>query len=173
MPVRTKLWRVVSPKPIRSQAMRLELLNALRRMGTKVRADFAETTSTWSKKNKPNWGPSAQKVSVAGGKATLEVTTDHEIYRFLDQGTEEHGIAPRGPGMLAFNDVFEAKTTPGVIKAEEGYSGGDKVFRYDVLHPGFEARKFAKTIADKWRKDFRKEMDVAMERVKQASGHAL
>lgn len=166
-----KLWRVIEPSALKDQAMRLELLNALRRMGTKVRADFRETTKTWS--NQPDFSETVQGTSLRGGKAKLEVLTSDPIYTFVSGGTKPHGIAVVNAKTLAFSGTFTAKTVPGVIGSGPGFKGAPDTFVTEVWHPGIEARRFDKAIAEKWRKDFRKEMDTSMAKVRLASGHAL
>lgn len=164
-----RLWRVLTPELLREKEMRLELLNALRRMGTKVKRDFQETTKTWN--HKPDFGPA--EPSLRGGKAMVEVSTDDNQYRWVNDGTKPHGIASNSGKRLAFPSEFTPKTMPGVIGSETGYHGGDVIQVYQVWHPGNEARKFDKAIAAKWRKDFRKEMDDTMAKVRLASGNPL
>lgn len=163
-----KLWRVLTPQQLDEKAMRFELLNALGRMGTKVKRDYQKTVETWDEKPKFE-----VHESLKGGKPNIIVDTDSAIYRYVDKGTEPHGITPKNSNRLKFKDVYTAKTVPDVIGSNQGGPSGDEVYTYQVWHPGFEARNFSKRIAEKWRKDFRVEMDAAMIKVRLKSRNPM
>ena len=44
--------KAIKPSRLREDAMRLELLNAMRRVGTGIKKDFEATTKTWKHKVK-------------------------------------------------------------------------------------------------------------------------
>ena len=162
------VFKAIKPSRLKVDAMRLALLNRMRKVGTQVKKDFEATTATW--KHKPKF---ETLVSLAGGGATLLVDTNDEIYRFVNDGTKEHVILPKKAKALRFAGTFSSKTLPGVLEARAGSSGGDTVFAKGVLHPGTKARNFDKLIAQKWQSRFKREMQDAMKDVARASGHAL
>lgn len=161
------VFKVIKPSRLKDDAMRLELLNAMRRMGTKIKADFESTTATWS--HKPRF---EVMVSLTQPGPTVVVDTNDEIYRYVAEGTKPHVIRPRTPGgRLAFPGTYRAKTTPGVIGSQAGGGSGETRFARVVNHPGTEARNFHKLIAKKWQPKFKREMEDAMRTVAAKSGH--
>lgn len=162
------VWKQIKPARLREDAMRLALLNGMRRMGTKIKADFEKTTATW--KHKPKF---EVMVSLTKPGPTVVVDTNDEIYRYVNDGTEAHVILPKKAKALRFPGTFTSKTVPGVLEARQGSSGGGDVFAKGVLHPGTKARNFDKMIARKWQGLFKREMEAVMRDVAIASGHAL
>lgn len=161
------IFKVIKPSRLREDAMRLALLNGMRRMGTKIKQDFEKTVATW--KNKPKF---EVLVSLTKPGPTVVVDTNDPIYRYVSEGTKPHVILPKRAKALAFKGTYTAKTVPGVIESRAGGSGGADVFSQGVLHPGTKPRRFQKLIADKWRKAFRSEMEQVMREVRKESGHA-
>lgn len=161
-------WKAIKPARLRQDAMRLALFNGMRRIGTKMKADFEKTTKTWD--NKPKF---EVLVSLAGGGATVLVDTNSVIYGYVTKGTAEHVILPRRAKALRFGSVFRAKTTPGVIDSRAGGSSGPDVFSQGVLHPGTEPRNFDKIIARDWSRRFKREMESVMRDIRDASGHKI
>lgn len=166
--MQARITKKFTAKPIDAKAMRLELLNGLRKTGTAMRKDFQATVATWEEK--PEFD---EKISLAGGRASVTVTTANEIYGYVDQGTKAHDIYPKKAKRLAFQPGYRAKTQPGVIGSGAGGADGGVLFRPYVRHPGTKARKFSKTIAAKWRKTFPSMMKGAMKKAAAKSGHAV
>ncbi len=110
------LIKEIKPSRLKVDAMRLELLNAMRKVGTEVKKDYEKTTKTW--KHKPKFEVS---VSLKQPGPTLIVETDDEIYGYVDKGTKPHLIfagiytGKSNKKALAFPSKFGAKTRPGVI----------------------------------------------------------
>ena len=162
------VWKVIKPARLKEDAMRLALLNGMRRIGRLMKKDFEKTVATW--KNKPKF---EILISLAGVGPTVVVDTNSVIYAYVTKGTDEHIILPRRAKALRFAGTFTAKTVPGVIDSRAGGSSGPDVFSRGVVHPGTEARNFDKLIAKKWQGPFRDEMHRIMKEVREASGHAL
>lgn len=160
-------FKAIKPKALKAQAMRLELLNELRKVGGEVKKDFEATTSTWE--NKPKF---EQIISLSGGAGVL-VGTDDEIYRYVDEGTKPHDIFPKSGKVLSFKTGHKAKTQPGVIGSGSGGSSGSQIFRPYVRHPGTKPRGFAKAIEKKWHRKYPDRMEKAMHRAREKSGHAI
>lgn len=110
--------------------------------GAKV--DFDVTAQTW--KHKP-----AFRIEAPNAMART-VSTDDEIYGYLDQGTRAHRIVARRAKRLRFMSGFRPKTRAGYIGSNQGSRSGAPVFAQAVNHPGTKPRKLAKAIATKWQK---------------------
>lgn len=162
------VWKTIKPSRLKDDAMRLELLNAMRRMGTKIKQDFEQTTATWE--HKPKF---ETLVSLSQPGPTVVVDTNDEIYRYVAEGTKPHAIRPKRARMLAFPGTYRAKTTPGVIGSQAGGGSGETRYASAVAHPGTKAREFHKLIAKKWQKSFRNEIHAVMKEVRAASGHSI
>lgn len=162
------VWKTIKPSRLREDAMRLALLNGMRRMGTKIKQDFEKTVQTW--KNKPKF---EVLVSLSGPGPTVVVDTNDEIYHYVSMGTRPHVIRPKRARALAFRGTYTAKTVPGVLEARAGGASGDAVFSQEVHHPGTKPRNFQKMIGDKWQKQFKREMESVMREVARESGHGM
>jgi len=159
---------------MKDAALRLRLLNEVRKAGRAVKKDFEKTTKTW--RHKPKF---EVLVSLTGPGPVLLVGTDDKIYRYVDEGTRPHLIwagiytGKSRKRLLVFNSGFEPKTQPRVIGSSAGAVFGAKVMRPYVQHPGTEAREFDKTIQRMWESKFKRRMEAAMRQAAKDSGHAL
>lgn len=142
--------KVIKPQRIRIDAVRLELLNELRRQGRAIREQYERTTRTW--RNKPKF---EMLISLAKGEASVIVGTDDRIYKFIDEGTRvRRAIMSRD---------WVSKTTPRVISSVPGR--GHVVFiSKSVNRPGIEAREFSKIIEKRTKKTFHRAMIDAVQR---------
>lgn len=170
MPV---LVKAIKPAALKEDALRLELLNAMRKAAVVVKSDFEKTVATWEKK------PKFEVVITLGksGPAIL-VDTDNEIYGYVSRGTKPHLIqagiftGKSNKRTLAFPATFRPKTKVRRLKSFRGFKGGPTVLRKFVQHPGTEAREFDEVIKKKRTKWFKRQMEAAMRRARQKSGHA-
>ena len=162
------LVKAIKPSRLRQDALRLQLLNAIRSVGRDVKRDFEATTATWKHEVKFEMVISLMQP----GPAVL-VGTDDPIYRYVDEGTKPHLIFAKNAKALAFPSAYSAKTTPKTIGSQAGGGSGSTLFRPYVEHPGTEARQFDQTIRDKWEPKFKKAMEAAMKAGAKASGHGL
>ena len=168
------VYKEIKPSRLKIDALRLTLLNEMRKAGTAIKQDFEKTTATWSKK--PRF---EVQISLVGGPTVL-VGTDDEIYGYVDRGTEPHEIwagfytGKSNKKTLAFASSSTPKTKPGVIRSFPGSRGKIDVFvPYVAKHPGTKARGFSKEIAKQWKPKFKRRMEKAMAQAAKASGHAL
>ena len=106
-----------------------------------VKVDFGVVTQTWQ--HKPAF--TIERPS----DAVRIVSTDDEVFGYVDEGTKPHVIVAHGK-TLAFPSGHQAKTRPKVIGSTKGGRGGATVFTPRVNHPGTTARDFTETIAAKW-----------------------
>lgn len=115
--------------------------NALTGSAKAVKVDFQVTTQTWV--TKPDF-----VIEDSPGKRTI--STDNEIYGYVNDGTRPHIIAAKNAKQLVFGVPYGAKTAPKVIGSTAGRRGKTIVRKKTVQHPGTEARAFDEVIADKW-----------------------
>jgi hypothetical protein len=166
--------KAIKPKRLNDTAMRLELLNQMRKTGNAIKKDFEKTTATWE--HKPKF---EVVISLTGPGPVVLVATDDQIYRFVDEGTKPHLIfagfytGKSKKKALAFPGTFSAKTVPGVIGSGPGSRGGDMVHTPYVQHPGTKARNFDEAIARDWQAKFKRDMEGAMRRAAAKSGHGI
>lgn len=112
-----------------------------RRVAERTREALQRVTDTWT--HKPEF-----RITVRGrmgGATTLRVSTDDEIFHFVNMGTRPHLIQARNAPVLAFPSQFRPKTMPGSLRSGPGFSGGPTVLRFAVWHPGTEPRRFDDT----------------------------
>jgi len=171
--------KTIKPSKLKVDALRLQLLNAMRAQGTAMKMDFEATVKTW--KNKPKF-----KVVIGLKKAIgpeVLVGTDDEIYGYVNDGTEEHDIwagfytGKSTKKVLSFQwggkGSYRPKTTPRVIGSKAGGPTGPRVARPYVRHPGTKARHFDEEIEKKQRPRFKRRMEKAMSEAAKASGHSI
>jgi len=167
------VFKEIKPQRLRIDAMRLALLNPMRKVGTGIKSDFEKTTATWDHKVKFE-----RQISLAGGPH-VEIFTTDEIYGYVDKGTKPHDIwagfytGKSDKKVLAFASKSTPKTKPNVIGSFSGSRGRVDTFRPHVRHPGGKPRNFSKEITKKWQPRFKRRMEKAMSQAAKASGHAL
>lgn len=155
--VETKL---IKPKQLKIDDIRLELLNALRKEGTAIKHEYEKTVATW--KQKPEFR--RLSVSLRGGLAVIAVGTGDVVYKFVDEGTTAHKIVPKNRPFLAYQTVFVPKTKPNVIASNAGGKSGPWTRRKEVWHPGNAPRNFSNIIQKNRAAPFEKAMQAAMKR---------
>lgn len=157
------LMKAIKPKRLQIDAVRLELLNEMRKAGTAVRKDYERTVRTW-KGDKPEF---AQAVSLADGGPHLLIVVQGagaKKWFWLDKGTKVR-YATMSPD-------FQSKTIPRVLDSRSG-KGGRLFVNKKRPRPGIEAREWTEMIAKKWRRPFKKRMEEAMVRGAKKTGHYL
>jgi hypothetical protein len=152
--------KTIKPTRLRDKAMRLELLNAMRKFGNSyMLPEFKKTTATWDTKV-----DFEMLISTTSGSFEVLVGTDNKIYRYVNDGTSvRHAVMSRD---------FKAKTTPRVIGSVPG-AGGVVFVSKKIKLPGIEARHFDEEIQKKSLKPYRRAMEAGMKRARQVSGHAI
>lgn len=136
--------KVTIPRSLLIDVRKLELAieNALTASAKAAKVDFDVTTQTWQ--SRP-----AFTIDKAPGKRTI--STDDEIYGYVNDGTRPHIIAPKAGGALVFTTPYGAKTAVRVIGSGRGSRGATKIVtRKPVQHPGTDAREFDEVIKEKW-----------------------
>lgn len=135
--------KVIIPKQLFNTAqLERAIENALTGSAKAAKVDFDVTTQTWTKR--PEFTIDSEL-----GKRTI--STDNEIYGYVNDGTVPHIIAPKKPGgVLAFGVPSGPKTQVRVIGSGAGSKGSTPVRTRRVQHPGTDAREFDQVIKEKW-----------------------
>lgn len=160
MPTRIKM-EVFYPKDLyNTDELQRVIRNTLTETAKAVKVDFGATVRTWI--NKPTFR--TKWVNNGWGR---EISTDSEIYGFVDFGTKPHPITPKRAPMLRFQwggpGSYKPKTLTRQILSQQGGSTGPIVVALKVDHPGTEAREFSETIAEKWDEELPVQMQRAID----------
>ena len=170
--------KVIKPAKLKEDALRLKLLNAMRKGGRGIRRDFEKTTKTWHHEVTFDL-----EISLTLPGPFVMVATDDQIYNWVVRGTGERGGGSAyeiWPGAytgksdkkaLAFSSQFVPKTQPGIIGSNPGFVGKRDVVVPYVVHKGIEPRNFDKIIQRDWEPKFKRLMESAMREAARASGH--
>lgn len=146
------------------QKLRAELEGAFDHTMNIIRDDFQKTTKTWEHPVEfVKDGPAMQ-----GGDLAASVSTDDEIYGYVNDGTPAHPIAVRNAKFLAFRwggpGSYRPKTRVRIISSSAGGPTGETVFRKQVWHPGTTAREFDAEIAKRRQRNFTALVKLAFHR---------
>lgn len=165
MPV---IVKKIAPKKLDVAGMVQALADAVIAMNQEVLADFEQTTATWEHPVR-----FTQNIEVGPNKIEATVTTEDQIYTWVDKGTEDHYV-PKVPGpILRFQVGYKAKSMPNVIGSTAGGAFGNFAFSKGHWVKGIEPRNFDETIRKKWEPIFKQRMNAAMKVAAKASGHAI
>ena len=157
--------KLIKARKLKEDAVRLELLNALRAEGRQTAKEYEKTTASWKGK-KPRF---SSQISLTRSEAAVLTgpTGDAqavEKWRRLDEGVK--ALRFRG-------GPYQAKTQPRVIGSRGGGPSGAYVFRKWARHlpHGIEAREWSVVIQKRRRRRFTRRMVGAMNRgLKRARG---
>ncbi len=129
-----------------------QILTVMRREKTIVMRRFNKITATW--RHKPSFMVQ-EYLSLGLDDMSVTVSTDDEIYAYLNDGTEVR-YATMTPG-------FISKTEPDWIGSRTGNGGLWFVSTYSPK-PGIEARKWDKAIAEDRQAKFQRNLERAVMR---------
>lgn len=136
-----------------------ELRKALYDTGEGVQKDLERTVASWTTK---------VPFGILLGKDSVTIFPQGEgakVFKWVDEGTKQHIIAPKNKQALVFREGYRAKTSQNVIGSRSGGpTGGTVITKKPVQHPGTDPRNFRKTIVKKWEPLFQKAVDAAIER---------
>lgn len=164
---------------INVDAIRLELLNALRAEGRQIRRELKKTTATWSHKVTFEMKVSLRRTS---GEGYVKVWTTDEIFGYVNDGTRPHMMGPIRPvkkkALRIPTGGTRPKTRPGKLASYKGGARGPYVFAKSTkrfMHPGGKARDFTGTIKKRMEKTrrFQKRLDDAVSRGLAKSGKGV
>lgn len=150
--------KLILPKKLVADPAKLSraITNALNGVAKDIQIDFAVTTQNWKHKVEfPISSPSTYR---------RIISTDDEIYGYVNDGTREHDIFPKAGSILVFKTPFKPKTLPNKIMSGPGSVGTTiAISKRGVHHPGTTARAFDKAIQEKWEKQFQGIMQRAID----------
>lgn len=149
------LAKTIKPKKLRVDKIRLNLLNELRKEGRVIAAEFRKTTAAWEGE-KPDF---EILVSLAGNDAVVIVGptgSDKAVNKWVwgDKGTKPHKIRAKNKPRLVFKAGYSPKTKVGTLASFPGGSFGPTVSKFEVQHPGTEARGWSELVMKRGRKRF-------------------
>lgn len=110
-----------------------------------LKVDFEATANTWS-------DAPAFRIERPDDYTRI-VSTDHEVWGMLDEGTRAHTIRARNARVLRFQTGFRAKTRPGVLGSSGGGASGPAVTARQVQHPGTAPRRWTYAAKEKYDKE--------------------
>jgi len=182
-----EFFRTIRPGLFNPKAIEDALRAAQRAWMNKCSEEFRKTTKGW--KTRVDWFASMKE---QGSATIVDITTDSDIYRYVDEGTKPHDIAPKKAKSLAFPSIFVPKTRPGSLEVGPGrdvswevkisrfrerrtgrFAAGKMIFRAHVHHPGTKARDFTGQIRKKMEPVLVKDMQKAMDEGARRSGHGM
>lgn len=118
---------------------------------------YSKTTRTW--KHQPKFS----KKRTARG---IMITTDDQIFNWVDQGTKPHVIQAKNAPFLVFGWPYKAATKPRVIGSFRAATGKNVARKLMVHHPGTLPRNFTDEIRKRMQKRaatiMRKEINAAI-----------
>lgn len=170
-----KVQAIKPSKPFNPAPFRKRYLEGMKKWGKLVEEDFEKTTATW----KTDVDFDNETTEVQGLGIETEVSTDNEIYHYVNDGTEPHAIfagvytGKSNKKSLKFKSEFVPKTKKGFIGSTGGSRGGDTVHTPYVQHPGSEGRLFNVAIKGKREKDLVKIMNQATSLANKESGYSM
>ena len=153
--------KAIKPRKLKVTQVRLQLLNAMRRSGTKDKELARKTTEHWKKQ--PNW-----VTDISIGKDNVAILTyiedaeARQIWNWINEGTKRHPITPVRANYLRFNSNFKSQSKPNMLRTSRGYSGPPVAYRKAVMHPGIKARNWSIEITKLRYKPFKEEMNKAL-----------
>jgi len=152
----------IKPQRLKVDAIRLELLNELRKQGTATRNELRKATATWS--DAPRF---ETLISLAGGDAsalTGPVGSAQQVSKFvwLDKGTRIR--------WAVMSSDWQSKTRPGRLNSGPGSGrvviAGRRAMQSRNIRPrpGIEARGWTEMVAKRRKRPYQRAMVKAMQR---------
>ena len=149
---------VTVPKEVLNSQAVVEALKRMLRTQTApdLRQMFQGTTEGW--KSRPGW---FQRYEFQTGRLSAFVFPTGNAastYALVNAGSPPHTIRRRRSPTLRFQTGYRPATTPRVLTSRAAARSGEVITPTQVRHPGFEAREFDATIAERYQPVF--EFDV-------------
>ena len=131
--------------------------------------DLSDIVRTWSRKPRFRF-----VLDVERGSYSATLTTDSDVWRWLDLGTEPHYIPGSKDNKLSFPgwgrnrrdrrgnypDTYQPATRPGSFQSGDLNYLGDRfaVSQSEIYHPGVEARNWSVMLTEKHSAEFARNM---------------
>lgn len=159
------VFKAITPKKLKIDGFRLEILNELRKEGTTHRQILARTTTTW--KDRPTFKSDISLDRRTGaGVHTYPTGSEMAVNKWVwtDQGTKPHTIRARRAPTLRFQTGYTAKTKKRTYTSGQSSRFGPWVRPLSVKHPGTEAREWSEDLSARRQKPFEDRIRGAMKR---------
>ena len=155
--------KAIKPANLKVDAVRLALLNALRKEGT-VQRDLLKGTTKYWEGNKPTF---TSEISLAGGDAQLLVgpsgnANGAQKWQYLNEGTKDHWVYPRRARMLRFRPGHTSGSRPGTLDVKPSRSYGDYVYSRGHKVSGIKARNWLLVVQKERYVPFKQAMNEAL-----------
>lgn len=149
----------ITPKLFAAQMKALPgaVKKGMRQAAEKVKEDYQETVKGWDNP--------AEFTIQEQGDGSITVSTDDQRWKWTDEGTPPHVIAPKHGKVLVFGVGGRPKTTPGRLRSGAGSKGNIVVIRPHVNHPGTKPRGFTALIMKRWKRGVQPFIRAAIEEV--------
>jgi hypothetical protein len=140
-------YEITTPEPLKFGEVKTRILNVLKKYEKDILKSMENTVATWTY---PSQFYTSK--SYKGGYAQVSITTDDEIWGYLNEGTSERWA-------LMSRD-WQSKTVPGSLTSRGGYGKvvmrGRKKFmaRGMGAQPGIEAREWTDIIENAYADSF-------------------
>ena len=142
---------------------------ANKRTAENERRSYARTVANWSSENKPSFTRVVTKTY--GGIDDFKITTDSDIYKWVDEGTDPHEITPNGPyalrirgGQGGVGNTYEPKTKANQITSDGSGSYFSRDTFGESVTQSIEPRNFTKIILEKAPQRWEKAIDTEMKK---------
>jgi len=161
----------IKPPGLKVSAVRLEILNALRKEGRLERKMLQATTQHWTGAK-----PTMEfLIGLTGNDASLLVGPSGsgkgaQKWVWINDGTPPHIIRPRNASRLRFRPNSTSGSSPNTLSVGRGGSSGNFVFAKEVHHPGIKARNWNIVVLKERQNPFFRLLNEALARGMQKAG---
>jgi hypothetical protein len=166
MPKTVTLCKPIRPERLKVDAVRMELLNNMRKEGTAAKQELEKTVGGW-KGEKPKFevliGLTRDDTTVVVGPTGSDEAVNK--WNWLNEGTKPHPIRAKRAKYLKYRLGYNAGTRPGTLQSRGGYYVGSWWRRSrSVIHPGIEARGWTELVTQRRMPKFIKSTNEALRR---------
>lgn len=154
-------FKSIMPRPFKRAAFDRFFTEVVEKVTADAKKEFESTVKDFSENTPVEFKVVIKKTA---DNITGEVSTDSQIYAFLNDGTSVR--------YATMDEDFIAKTQPGVIPSRSG-RGKMRYVNRQVPRPGIEARKFDEQIERKLRHRWVRYVPGALLKAVRESGHGL
>lgn len=161
----------IKPKKLKVAAIRLEILNALRKEGRLEKKLLEGTVRHW-KRDKPSFefliGLTGQDASLLVGPAGGG--NGAQKWRWIDEGTPGHWIRARRAPYLRFKVGGRSGSRPNTLAVSAATPGTQWVSKREVWNPGITSRNWSIVVLKMRQNPFFRSLNEALARgLKKAS----
>lgn len=156
--------KVIKPKRLQADAVRLEILTALHQEGRLHVRELKKTVESWHDKPRFDYA-----ISLAGGNISVlseaQGTGDGaKHWNWIDQGVPGRTIYAKRAPYLRFKYPYWAATKPRFFGSYPAGTGSNWARKKSVQWPGIKARLWTQTLQDKRKRPFQQAVTAAVKR---------